>query len=72
MQEGDRVGDMLVVAVLGVEKGQQVVAETPLLLLFLLFNPSSTPNLLPTQPFSPHLIFVKALQAPQYILEVIL
>ena len=67
MQEGDRVGDMLVVVVLGVEKGQHVAAETPLLFLPLL-NPKP-----PTHPaLSPHLICVKAPQAPQYILEVIL
>lgn len=64
MQEGDRVGDMLLLTVVGVGKGPSSLS--------LLFNSSPRGLLLPTQPFSPHLIFVKAPQAPQYILEVIL
>lgn len=75
MQERDRVGDMLVMVVLGVEKGQQAMAETSLPTTpppLSSSTPRLTPNLQPTQPFSPHLIFVKAPQAPQYILEVIL
>lgn len=57
MQEEDKVGDMLVVAVFGVEKGQQAVAETPLLLYLL--NPSSHPKP-PTHP---------ALLSPSYLCQ---
>lgn len=61
MQEEDKVGDMLVAAVFGVEKGQRAVAETPLLLLLLslLLNPSSHPKP-PTHP---------ALLSPSYLCQ---
>lgn len=39
MQEADRVGDMLVVVVLGVGKGQQTATEIPPSLLSLLYLP---------------------------------
>lgn len=76
---------MLVVEAMGVEKGQQSVAQ-PILschavpssssLSPLIFQPPLAPSQTPYRPmqafFPPHLISAKALQAPQYILEVIL
>lgn len=71
-------GDMLVVAV--VWGGERTVGKwqrpppppyslPPLSPLQTLVPPRASR---PTRPLSPSLIFVKALQAPQYILEVIL